>query len=274
MALTSCSLCISTYNWPAALQLCLQTVLRQQVLPQQVIIADDGSGPETKAVVDAFIKIAPMPVLHVWQPDDGYQLARIRNRAFAACSSDYIIQVDGDLLLHPLFVRDHLRFATKNHFVSGSRVMLSEAITANFLTSGQYRYPHFFDKHIEKRYNSIHNPILSAINGRLQSGNYKFVLGCNMAFWKQDLLRVNGYDETFSGWGKEDNDIALRLLHAGIGLRFLKFGAIVYHLHHKKNDGNRLEINERLLYDCIREKRTKIEKGITQYTPEAGKISL
>jgi glycosyltransferase involved in cell wall biosynthesis len=274
MGLTSCSLCISTYNWPAALQLCLQTVLRQQVLPQQVIIADDGSGPETKDVVDAFAKKAPMPVEHVWQPDEGYQLARIRNRAFAACTGDFIIQVDGDLLLHPFFVRDHLRFASKHHFVSGSRVMLRESITEQFLKSGQFAYPHFFDRHMEKRYNSVHSPILSRINGRLQAGNYKYVLGCNMAFWKQDLLRVNGYDETFSGWGKEDNDIAIRLQHAGIGLRFLKFGAIVYHLHHKKSDGNRLEINERLLDDCIREKRTKIEKGMNQYIPIAGKINI
>jgi glycosyltransferase involved in cell wall biosynthesis len=274
MSLTSCSLCISTYNWPTALELCLQTVLRQRVLPQQVIIADDGSGPETKAVVDAFEKMAPMAVKHVWQPDEGYQLARIRNRAFAACTGDYIIQVDGDLLLHPFFVSDHLRFASKQHFVSGSRVLLGKLITEQFLESGQFAYPHYFDRHIEKRYNAVHSPVLSAINGRLQTGNYKYVLGCNMAFWKQDLVRINGYDETFSGWGKEDNDIAIRLQQAGIGLRFLKFGAIVYHLHHQKSDGNRLEINERLLNDCIREKRTEIEKGMNQYIPAADKISL
>lgn len=263
--LPSCTLCISTYNWPAALQLCLQSVLRQHLLPQQLIIADDGSGPETKAVIDDFKKNAPMQVEHVWQPDEGYQLARVRNRAFAAGNSEYLIQVDGDLLLHPYFVQDHVRFAKKGYFVSGSRVMLNEELTQLFLTTENIAYPGFGHHQIDKRYNAIHSRMLSSINSRLQKGNYKYVLGCNMAFWKNDLLKINGYNEDFSGWGKEDNDIAIRLQNAGLGLRFLKFGAIVYHLHHKTSNANRLGINERLMEESITEKKTSIEKGMAQY---------
>jgi glycosyltransferase involved in cell wall biosynthesis len=263
--LPSCTLCISTYNWPAALQLCLQSVLYQKLLPNQVIIADDGSGSETKAVIDAFIKKAPMPVEHVWQPDEGYQLARIRNKAFAASKNEYIIQVDGDLLLHPYFVEDHIRFAKKKYFVSGTRVMLNEELTRNFLTTEDVSYPGFGHHQIKKPYNAVHSSILSYINAKLQGGNYKYVLGCNMAFWKNDLVKINGYNEDFSGWGKEDNDIAIRLHNAGLGLRFLKFGGIVYHLHHKISNVNRLGINERLLEKSIAEKKTSVEKGMSQY---------
>jgi glycosyltransferase involved in cell wall biosynthesis len=263
--LPSCTLCISTYNWPTALQLCLQSVLRQELLPDQVIIADDGSGPETKAVINAFIQNASMPVGHVWQPDEGYQLARIRNRAFAASKSEYIIQVDGDLLLHPHFVLDHVRFAKKKYFVSGSRVMLNEELTRSFLTTKNIIYPGFGHHQIDKRYNAIHSRLLSYVNGKLQGGNYKYVLGCNMAFWKNDLVKINGYNEDFSGWGKEDNDIAIRLQNAGLGLRFLKFGGIVYHLHHKTSNASRLGINEQLMEESIAEKKTSIEKGMAQY---------
>jgi glycosyltransferase involved in cell wall biosynthesis len=265
MPLPSCSLCISTYNWPAALRLCLQSVLRQTQLPEQVIIADDGSTDETKAVIDAFIKKAPIPVKHIWQPDEGYQLARIRNKAFVNSSNEYIIQVDGDLLLHPDFVRDHLRFAKKNYFVSGSRVMLEETLTRDFLSKGQFFYPGITHSGIDKRYNALRSSILSFINGSLQPANYKYVLGCNMAFWKKDLLTINGYNEDFSGWGKEDNDIAIRLQNAGLNLRFLKFGGIVYHLDHKKSDGNRLAVNEQLLEQTIAGKKIHIQKGMSQY---------
>jgi glycosyltransferase involved in cell wall biosynthesis len=266
MTLPTCSLCISTYNWPDALQLCLQSVLRQRILPQQLVIADDGSRADTKAVIDTFKKTAPMPVEHVWQPDEGYQLARIRNRAFAKSTGDYIVQVDGDLLLHPYFIEDHLRFARKNFFVSGSRVMLAEGLTKEFLTTGHFFYPGFANRQITKRYNALHNRLVSWMNGRWQAGNYKYVLGCNMAFWKNDLISVNGYDEAFSGWGKEDNDIAVRLQNAGKKLRFLKFGGMVYHLHHKISDGHRLGINEKLLEESIAQKKVAVQKGMNQYT--------
>jgi glycosyltransferase involved in cell wall biosynthesis len=106
--LTSCSLIIATYNRPDALCLCLKSVCEQSVVPAQVIIADDGSTEETAEVVNEFKRIAAIEVKHIWHPDEGFRLAAIRNKAIAEVSSAYVIQIDGDLILHPQFVADHL----------------------------------------------------------------------------------------------------------------------------------------------------------------------
>src|ERR1700761_2184882 len=130
------SLNISTYNWPQALNLCLLSVKAQKVLPDEVIIADDGSTDETKTLIEIFQKDFSVPIKHVWQPDEGFQLAKIRNKGIAASSYEYIIQVDGDLILHPHFIADHIAFSKKNTFVSGSRVLLDKAYSAKLIESG------------------------------------------------------------------------------------------------------------------------------------------
>lgn len=263
----SCTLCLSTYNWPAALGLCLKTILQQEKLPDEIIIADDGSTASTKDVITAFINDCPVPVKHIWQPDEGFQLARIRNKAFAEATGDYIIQIDSDLLLHPHFIADHLHFARANCFVSGTRALLDETITNSFLNQNDFFFPAFTSSHLQKKHNALHSPLLAGMNYSLQRGanGYKYVLGCNMAFWKKDLEKVNGYNEDFTGWGKEDNDIAVRLLNAGIQLRFLKFGGIVYHLHHKQAGTQQVPVNEELFEKSILNKVTYIRSGMQQY---------
>lgn len=266
----TCSLIIATYNWVPALQLSLESVLKQSLMPNEIIIADDGSAGETKKLIELYKKKFAVPLKYVWQPDEGYQLARIRNKAFAIATSDYIIQVDGDLILHPHFIRDHLHFSKENTFVSGARALLNEEITRNLLERQQViSIPELYP-HLKKKYNAVRSRPLSLLNDLWQrSGkNIHYVLGCNMAFWKKDLLKVNGYNEAFSGWGKEDNDIAARLINAGVRLRFLKFGAIVYHLHHKIASVSSVAKNEELFKKSKKDRITYIEKGIDQHTNE------
>jgi len=266
MSVPTCSLNISTYNWPKALQLCLDTVLLQKKLPDEIVIVDDGSDPGTKAVVDKFIAKSPVPVVHVWHEDKGFRLAEIRNKAFAKSSSDYIIQIDADCLLHPLFIEDHLRFAKAGTFVCGSRSMINEEFTRELLQKNELKILPDWKNHLSKKGNAIHNSFLSAVNYRLQRAkkNYKYVKGCNMAFWKKDLLKVNGYNEVFTGWGKEDNDLALRLLNAGIAIRFAKFTAVQYHLHHEISDLSELSINEQLLKETETKGLVYAEQGIVK----------
>lgn len=268
--LPQCSLCISTYNWPEALQACLQTVLRQTVLPSEIIIADDGSGPATREVIEAFQQKSPVPVKHIWQPDDGFRLAQIRNKAFAAAAYPYIIQIDGDLLLHPHYIADHMRAARPGTFLSGSRVMLAEPLSRQMLAAQGLQYPSLLSRQVTKKYNGLRCSLLSVVQRYVARGPqyYRYVLGCNMSFWRQDLLRVNGYNENFTGWGKEDNDIAIRLINAGVKLRMLKFGGIVYHLHHPQSDAARLRENEEALSHSLSAKITYIEKGMHQYLKE------
>ena len=120
------SLIISTYNWPRALYLCLDSVMQQTVMPTEILIADDGSGISTRDVVKHFENISPVPVHHIWHEDRGFRLAAIRNKAIAASSGEYVIQIDGDLILHRHFIQDHIIFARKGCFVTGSRGIITE----------------------------------------------------------------------------------------------------------------------------------------------------
>ncbi|HKP31817.1 MAG TPA: glycosyltransferase family 2 protein [Chitinophagaceae bacterium] len=269
MPIPTCSLIVSTYNRPDALRVSVESIFRQVELPNEIIIADDGSGQETRDLIEQLKKESPVPMVHVWQEDEGYQLARIRNRAFAAAKYDYIIQIDGDLVLDKYFVQDHLKIAKPSTFFSGSRTMIDETLTQEVLQKSLPAQDIPNQKeHLSKRTNALRSPLLTKLAYLYQrhDRNYKYVIGCNMAFWKKDLNIVNGYDESFKGWGKEDNDLAVRLQNAGIKLRFIKFGAITYHLHHKVADLSAVPSNEEKLHESIREKRTFVPDGLSKYS--------
>ncbi len=265
--MTTCSLLISTYNWPQALHLCLQSVLQQSVLPNEIIIADDGSTKETTDLIQFFTTQSPIPVKHIWQPDEGFQLARIRNKGFVAAASEYIIQIDGDLILHKHFIKDHLNFGERGFFMTGSRVLLSPKTTEDlFITNSINFKKHSFDN--KNFFNGIHFPL--PIIHRLLSRIYKtrgkhkyYVKGCNMAFWKQDILKVNGYNEAFVGWGREDSELAIRLINAGIKKKFLKFGAVGYHLFHKEVSREMEEKNIIIMKEAVEKKVVWTDNGIS-----------
>jgi len=264
-----CSLLIATYNWPAALELCLKSVLQQKALPGEVVIADDGSEEETKDLIQGFQKDFPIPIKHIWQPDEGFQLARIRNKGIAASSFDYIVQIDGDLILHPFFIHDHLELKKEGHFTTGSRVLLSPSVTQRL----------FLKKCLDvSRYTSGNRNFLNGVRSnwlrKKMAPHYKtggknlfYVKGCNMAFWKQDLLKVNGYNESFFGWGREDSEIAIRLMNAGVKKQFIKMGGICYHLYHHEASRELEERNSQMMKDAIDNKITWAEKGVQQYLP-------
>jgi GT2 family glycosyltransferase len=182
-------------------------------------------------------------------------------------SNDYLIQVDGDLILHPRFIEDHLSICKRGTFVSGARALLDEQTTAELLDPTADASIQIKRSGVQKKYNAVHSKILSAFNYIFQrgTGHVDYVLGCNMAFWKEDLAKVNGYNEEFTGWGKEDNDISIRLMNAGVKLRFLKFGGIVYHLYHNERPLSRVAINEELFNESRSKKITYVPKGMDQY---------
>ncbi len=260
------TLCISTYNWPQALELCLESVLLQTHMPDEVIIGDDGSRDETKVLIDAIKKKFPVPVIHVWQPDDGFRLAEIRNKSFAAATSEYIIQVDGDVVLNKYFIEDHLRFAKPETFLAGGRSMLTEE-ASKMLMQKKNLTKISKEYELKKKHNAFHFLPAAFINYYVQQGKKqaKYVLGVNMSFWKKDLVRVNGYNENFTGWGKEDNDLAFRLCNAGVNVHFLKFAGIVYHIHHKEPVLDKMQYNEGLLQQAILNKEVFVANGLSKY---------
>jgi glycosyltransferase involved in cell wall biosynthesis len=260
-----CSLIISTYNWPDALELCIISVLKQKQMPFEVIVADDGSGEATKALIEKYKPKFDVPFYHVWQPDEGFQLARIRNKAIAKASGEYIVQVDGDLILHSSFIKDHVANAEQGYFVTGSRILLNASSTKKILEEKKFKNLYLISS--GNIFNRLRNKLLRqyfAKRYKMHGKHKYYVKGCNMAFWKTDLLKVNGYNENFQGWGKEDSDIAIRLMNAGIKKKFIKMGGICYHLYHKEVSRELESKNTETMNDAIMNKTTWAQKGIDQ----------
>jgi glycosyltransferase involved in cell wall biosynthesis len=264
-----CSLIISTYNWPQALDLCLKSVLIQSRMPEEVIIADDGSKDDTRQLIKTYQEKFPVPLVHVWQPDEGFQLSRIRNKAIAQAKEEYIIQIDGDLILHPQFINDHVGLSQPGYFVTGSRLILSPQTTKHLIHTSQTSIN--FAIHLKSR--NFFNALRIGVLRRFLANRYKvhgsahkyYVKGCNMAFWKKDLLMVNGYNEDYVGWGKEDSEIAVRLINSGVNKKFIKMGGIAYHLYHKEAERNMDEAHTRMMFETIENNVKLSAKGINQY---------
>lgn len=278
-AVASVSLMISTYNWKEALALVLRSVAAQSRLPDEVIIADDGSREDTTELLRHVARDFPVPLRHVWQPDDGFRLARSRNRGIAAARGEYLIQLDGDMILHRDFVADHLSLARPGHFLQGTRIRTTEAETARLLAGGAPRFGWFVDAyfrtehdrstyHFGRRHHTLRLPWLARLKAR-SSGH---PMGCNVSFWREDLLRVNGYDERMQGYGSEDLELDLRLLNAGLRRSQIKFAALALHLEHRSvapadpSDPNLP--NNRLLQQARDEGRVRSVQGLDTHLAE------
>jgi len=261
------SLLISTFNRPDALALCLESVLNQRDLPDEVLIADDGSDKETTEIIDSYRSRLDIPIIHVWHEDKGFRLAKIRNKAIARASSDYIVQIDGDLILHRYFLQDHRRFAKKGSVVRASRIYLDQELSEQKISKLDTRINRF-DKGVSNLFSAFRFPFLwryFELNYKNQGDERWEIHGANMAYWKEDAIRVNGYNEDFKGWGPEDKEFVARLLNNNIRKRFLKFGGIVFHLWHKVNAKENLGNNNCLFAKTKELNLTYCDNGIDKY---------
>lgn len=209
------SLVITTYNKPDYLHLVLQSTFVQTLPPLEVVIADDGSGEDTRRLVEKFRETAPFPVKHVWHEDRGFRAAAIRNRGFAVCESEYIITIDGDILLHPDFVKDHVRYAREGYFTSGGRINLKPELTEKMIKTEQL-WVKFGDLALKKRLKLFRSSLPAKLFLHYKAKSYKYGVSANMAFWTKDIKVINGFDEDFVGYGFEDFDVMLRFMNAGI----------------------------------------------------------
>ena len=265
--MVTASLLITTYNRPDAIELCLQSILRQSVLPLEVVVCDDGSTGETKELIEEYQKKFTVPLIHVWQPDEGFKLAQIRNKGIAKARGNYIIQADGDLILHRHFIKDHLAIAADGFFTTGSRVLLSPQSTEILLKNNRIDVKKY-SKNGTNFFNGLRIPLLrNALTTKYKNkGRYLYYIkGCNMAFWKADLVKINGYNEEINGWGKEDTELCIRLINAGVKKQFLKFAGITYHLYHPEASKEMLQRNIEMMQETIERKRYWTDKGLNQY---------
>lgn len=264
------SLIIATYNWEGALASVLQSVLRQNILPIEVLIADDGSQPATANVIASLAEDftqASIQLKHIWHEDNGFQLSKIRNRALAASEGEYCIFIDGDCLLRPSFIQNHIKLAQKGYFTTGNRVLLTEAFSKDILKYSLQpsAYPIYqFKKDQLNRPLSLLTLPLGSLR-LLRQKSWKKVKGCNLAMWKEDLLAINGFDESFVGWGYEDSELVVRLLRHGLKRKDGRFATTVMHLYHPENDRSNEQENWQRLQDVIHSDKRRANLGVDQY---------
>lgn len=262
------SIVITTYNWPQALEKALRALAMQDVLPAEVIVADDGSGADTRACLQRLAAAYPVPLRHAWQPDDGFRAALARNRAIAAAAGDYVILMDGDMVAHPKFVRDHLAAARPGSFVQGMRVLTNETARDRLLRSGRSRVGPF-EPGIGRRRHTVRLPWLAQWWGQASVGaSTKAIKTCNQGWWRSDLLALNGFDERYEGWGREDKDLALRAINAGLRRRSLRFAGLATHLYHPERHDHATSANDLLLAETVRLQPTRCALGLDRHLAE------
>ena len=255
------TLIISTYNWPEALELILKSVMHQSKIPDEILIADDGSKKNTKDLINTYQK--KLNLIHVWHEDKGFRKSVILNKAIARSKGEYIIQIDGDILIHKHFIKDHLKHSKENTFIHGSRVFLGKELTKNSIKDSCFVFS-FFEKNITNRFNMIHSPFLANIFSR-KSKSLKGTRGCNFSFFKNDFIKVNGYNEDLTGWGKEDSELSARLINNNIIKKKLKFSALTYHLFHEFSSKENLQNNSLILNKVITENIKECNDGVRKY---------
>lgn len=234
------SLIISNYNWAPALDVVLRSVGHQVQLPDEVIIADDGSGLTTQNLINDWVSRLDCPLVHVWQPDTDFRLARVRNLAIMKAVGDHLIFIDNDCLLPAHFIKNHRYLTEPNTLVAGGRSLLTQEQTQAILSNPSGDISHVFRafKHAD----------LSWIPFRRRVPlSWRAVRGCNIGVLKEDILTVSGFDEGYTGWGREDSDLAIRMGKRACKIISGRLAACVSHLFHEEHSRQNLGANEALL---------------------------
>jgi glycosyltransferase involved in cell wall biosynthesis len=266
------SVIITTYNWAEALRLCLLSLYAQTDKDFEIIIADDGSRAENLALTRSYGAHSPVPLHYVYHEDQGFRAGTIRNKAVAQSQGEYLLFIDGDCITRPDFIATHRRLAEKGYFVAGNRVLLSQAFTQEVLAQTILLHEKSAEYFVKLRLQGKINrtlPFLSVPLGflrKIQPQKWQKAMTCNLAVWHEDFLRVNGFDELFEGWGYEDSDLVIRLIHAGVKRKEGRFAAPVLHCWHSFHDRSQHDANYARLMERLADKDFKFaKKGICQY---------
>lgn len=245
----------------------LKSAAGQQMLPTEVVIADDGSTATTSELIERMRTGFPCPIKHVWHEDTGYQAAQIRNKAVAAASGEYLIFLDSDCVLRPDFVRRHVALSRPGHFVAGNRILLSESFTRQVLEqqidiSTRSAFS-FSREQVNRRWSMLRLPIGPFRN--LNPDSWRDVKTCNMSVYRSSFERINGFEEQFEGWGYEDSEMVVRLLNAGERRISGRFATTVLHLWHNTNKSHQEEGNWQRLQETISSGSKTAALGVSQY---------
>lgn len=258
------SIIISTYNWHLALKIILDSlvnqVLKQKEHKIEIVIADDGSDEKTKELINK-MQIDYEFIKHVWHEDQGFRKSMIINKAVLVSDGDYLLFLDGDCIPFPDYLSEHIFLSEKGYMVAGHRILLSEKMTKQILVNPtiinnivKWRLFNWIYARIRNHVNKIW-PSLRLGNGKWRyyaKYNWKYPKGCNFAIWRNDYFAINGFDESFEGWGHEDSDLFIRLLHNNIKFKSGRFSIPVIHLWHKIAKRDHANSNWSLLIERLK----------------------
>jgi glycosyltransferase involved in cell wall biosynthesis len=263
------SVIVTTYNREDALEAVLSALSRQTDREFEVVVADDGSRPATAALIERWKGRLGVPLSHVWQADRGFRAAEIRNRALLAARGDYCVFLDGDCIARTDFVATHRRLAERGWFVTGNRVLLSRELTAAVLREAVLPQTWNLAQWINRRARGGVNRLAAVLRlplgplRKLRPGQWQGARSCNLAVWRSDLERVDGFDASFRGWGREDSDLLIRLLHSGVRRKDGRFATGVIHLWHDEEDRSQLDANDARLDAVQGSDRVRAQAGMS-----------
>lgn len=263
------SVVVTTYNRPDALRAVLDGLAAQTDRDFEVIVADDGSREDTRALVGQVSSGFPVPLTHVWQEDKGFRAGAARNRAAERARGRYLVFLDGDCIPRDDFIARHRALAEPGWMVAGNRVLLSEPFTAQALSDRLPLHAWTAAQWMQARERGDINRTLPLMNlalgplRKIAAHRWQRIRSCNLGVWTDDFRRVRGFDETFEGWGFEDSDLAVRLLNAGVRRKEGAFATGVLHLWHRENDRKHEGRNWELLQQRIASRETLPAKGLS-----------
>jgi glycosyltransferase involved in cell wall biosynthesis len=263
------SVIVTTYNRVDALDAVLRGLACQIDRQFEVIVADDGSGPAVAQLIDDWKSRLAVPLKHVWQEDRGFRAAEARNRAIRASTGGYCLFLDGDCIARPDFVNAHRRLAEPGYFVTGNRVLLSRALSARILADRLepeiWGLEHFL---LERGRGGINRmaPLIRLPLGplrKLGGRRWQGAQSCNVACFRADLERADGFDAAFTGWGREDSDLFVRLIRGGVLRKDGRFATGVLHLWHPESGRAQLSDNQARLELALRDDRVRALQGLS-----------
>jgi glycosyltransferase involved in cell wall biosynthesis len=266
---TLISVIVTTYNREDALDAALRALSRQSDRNFEVVIADDGSRPETAALIESWRARLPVPLKHVRHEHQGFRGGEIRNRGIIASDGDLCIFLDGDCLASADFVAAHRRLAEAGWFVTGNRILLSRELTETVLAEGVAAEQWNLTALLRRRLHGGVNRLVPTLRlplgplRKLNGGNWEGAQTCNLAVARNDLDRIDGFDCSYAGWGLEDSDLVVRLLHAGVRRKDGRFATGVLHLWHPHNDRSQLSSNQRRLDEVTSGRRVRAMRGLS-----------
>jgi len=261
------SIVVLTYNRSSALLAVLRGLTHQTDQDFEVVVADDGSTSEHVETLHASSDQWPFPLRHVWHPDVGFTASRARNLGVRHALGDYIVLLDGDCIPQTDFVANHRRLMQAGCFVNGSRVLLSRSLTIDVLAGVRWPPSESYLAWVSDR-------CMGRINrwsGRLRAPDgawrcrtafkWRGIRSCNLALWRSDYERVDGFDESFIGWGHEDADLVFRLHQVGLVRKEGRWATEVLHLWHPEESRERQTCNRQRVRDRISQRLALVECG-------------